>query len=718
MTVTGDQLEESVTDRVALHYDSRPMKLCGWAAPEAADLAADELILSLMAGDVLLGTLRREISRPDVDEHLGYAGPPPGFSIADFGLAAFARMTGLRDLAIAAAGEHVSSSRRALPPVENGDISYDPLGSRGGALKTLKLTDLWLESNRDLSLRFDGSEHSVQAVDAYQCTPGGEPMLINLAADQAIGGMLSIARVTLLNPFLPLLLIFKGDDGSIDAIDVIPFPSLARGGQHEAERLILGDGGDDLGDTASVSAALLPELLASGERQAGGIATVMLDPAVHTGLEPGLNDDLLGWISGFLGVSVQPSRRDGGNAPAFIADRLARHAPAIERTGHTLHLPADCIPSISALVHGLPTGLAAQTVTGGMAVAEWNRHGRIWSVWQPPLGRWLDGLQAGASRQFVPTIEIRSEEGHGTDRALSLEWPLALALRDRPARISHQAPFELSADLPLPLLCNGALPAGAGLSALILCDRADMSVFALLESLARQESVGVIDVVVSRPTAKPDPKLSEALASLFPDRHRIVPQPASMGRLDRIKAVRETLEYEQVLIVDAGTILPDPRTLATLLPMLDVPDVATVGCLVRTAHGKAVSLSAGYAPTSIDLRGVPALSFSTIDSTAFRQPATYCVVANTTAALVTTKETLRDLDAHGSSALRPEVDDLLLGIQLIEGCKLNVCTTLVSVYSEKTPVNATGLGVSVPFRLSPDVFARIMASATIVQTLR
>lgn len=717
VTPIDDQRETDPPHDVRLQYDTRRMKLSGWAAPEVADHAADELILSLMAGDILLGTLRRKVPRPYVDAHLGYAGPPSGFSVSDFGLAAFARATGFRNLAIATGGRTVARARHPVPLIDRGHEQFDPFGSRGGGISGTKLTDVWLETSRDLSLRFEGIDES-KVIDAYQCTPGADPIMVNLAANLPIGGLLSVAKVKLLNPFLPLLLVFKGVDETIDGIDIIPFPTLVRGGLHEAERLIAGDGSDDLTDTATVSGTLLHALLARSERR-DGVARIVLDPAIHTGLEPVLNDDVLGWIGDFLEVSIRLSPPDGASLPGFIADKLARHAPTTDRLGHSLHLPADCIPTIAALVNGYPAGLAAQTVTGGMAVAEWTRHGRIWSIWQPSMGDWFEGLQGNAGRQFAPALEVPEDAISIPDgKPLALAWPLAIAIRAKSTRIGQQTPFEMAAEVALPLLRNGALPSGAGISALILCDRSDQSVLSLLESLARQQSVGIIDVIVSRTTAKHDPQLSEALAALFPDRYRLVAQPAAMGRLDRIKAVSETFAKEQVLILDAATILPDPRTIATLLPMLDAPDVATVGCLVRAAMGKPVSMSAGYSPTAVDFRAVPALSFRAIDPVALRQPATYAVIANTTAALITTRELLRDILTHGSVALRPDIDDLLLGLQIVDQGGHNLCTTLVSVYSDREPAKATDLALSIPYRLSIEALGRIMTSTTIVQMIR
>jgi hypothetical protein len=716
MTTTVQTAEAKAPDAIGMHFDSRPMKLGGWAAPFAAERAARGLTLALMAGDMLIGTLRRDVARPDVDGHLGYSGPPCGFSVPDFGLAAFAHVTGLRDLAVVARDGDSPGARTPLPIPDAADLRVDPLGSRGIAIKGLKLTDLWLDSSRDLSLRFEASEQFAGSVTFFQCTTGDDRMLVALGAGQVIGGLVSVASAKLINPFLPVLLVFKSIDGAIEGIDVVPFPSLVRGGLHEAERLLTGNGGDDLADSASVSATLLHALIQCGERQ-DCVGRIALDPAIHTGLEPILNDELLAWIGDFLGVSIDAG--SPGELPDFVAERLRRHVGRAGASRHGLRLPADCIPTIAALVNRLPAGLAAQEVSGGMAVAEWNRHGRVWSVWQPPMAGQFAGLQGKGAVQVAASLDVQgTPAGEKPGAAPALSWPLAIALRDMATRVTQDGPFEAAAEVALPLLRNGALPGDAGVSALILCDRADQSVLALLESLARQEMVGAIDVTVSRPTAKPDPELAQALVTLFPDRHRVVAQAPGLGHLERITAIADRLPGDQIVILDGNTILADKRTLATLLPMLDAPGVVSAGCMVRAASGKTGIVSAGYSPRGFDLRGVPALSFGSIDPAALRGACTYAVAANSSAAIVTTKNVLSALDSRGSTAARPDIDDVLLGLQIIARGGINLCTTLVSCYSERASGRATDLAVSLPYRLSMDVIADIMASTTIVQTVR
>lgn len=703
---------------VEFHLDTVPMKLCGWAASTIADRANDELILSLMMGSVLLGNLRRDRPRPDVDKHLGYGGPAAGFGIADFGLAAFARVHGIDDIAIVISGSGVSKKRHQLPLDDTRVGEIDPLGIRRGLRKTVRLADLWLENDRTLNLRFDDKGKQTLWLDAYQCGPGPQQRLIKVAAERAITGPVSLATITLLNPFLPLLLVIKGEDHAVEAIDIVPFPSLARGGLHLSERLLAGHGGDDLGDTATVSAELLGALIRRTNGPTGYVTTIELDPQVHTGLEPMLNDDLLSWVGAHLGIRTRISVPEGrGKVPDFIRAALARHAPKRAKSGHSLYMPADCIPTIAALVNRLPVEAAEQTLTGGMAVVEWNRHGRIWSVWQPPLGDWLEGLQLNASRRSSPMLSVKAG-ARASGMVVNLDWPLALALQDRATRKAIESPFETASELELPLLRNGAMPSAAAVCVVVLFGPEGRSPLPLLESLARQLAVGPIEVIVCLPQGRDRTAVIDALSTLFPGRHVVSTQPSARGRLEQIINVRDLLAHEEVFIFDAATLLPDSRTLATLLPMLSAPDVMTAGCLLRNAQGKPSPVCAGYAPTGISLRATPAFTFGAIDPAALRQPATYPVVANSIAAMVARRSFLQDIVAFGSTSLRPEVDDVLLGIQAIERGGKNLCTSIVSAYSDSPSAGTPRLGVSLPYRLSPEVIGRIASSTTIVQKIR
>jgi hypothetical protein len=148
--------------------------------------------------------------------------------------------------------------------------------------------------------------------------------------------------------------------------------------------------------------------------------------------------------------------------------------------------------------------------------------------------------------------------------------------------------------------------------------------------------------------------------------------------------------------------------------MLDVPGVATAGCLLRAATEKMTPISAGYSLTQIDLLSAPAMGFAPIDPSVWRGPSTYPVVANSTELLMIRRELLATLSSAGSTAIRPETDDLLLGMHCIGMGSFNVCTTVVSAYSEALPRSSQAT-ISTPYRMTVDELARLAETSTLVQ---
>jgi hypothetical protein len=711
----GAASKRAAGNRVMFNRDSAPLKLSGWAAP-VADAGA-ELALSLMAGSVRLGTLRRDRKRPDVDKFLGYEGPPAGFRIDDFGLAAFAEITGFSDFAIEVSQDDGAPARHPLLLGDGSDVA-EPLGSRRGIRKSVRLADLWFDAHRKLTLRFEGAETTARRVDAYQCIPGGEPMLIQVGPAKSVGGAIFTATFTLPNPFLPVLLLFSGEDGALDAIDLLPFPSLVRGGRHAAERLITGNGGDEVGEAASVSAKLLQRLRHRAGNRANHVSTVEIDSAVATGLEPSVDEDMLAWLGDGLGLHLR-FESDRAGVPRFIAERANAHSKHT-KAGHKLQLPADAIPTIASLVSPCPAASEGQAVCGGFAVVDWNRHGRIWSVWQPPVAEWLNGFQFGKAARFAPILSLSGGEHDAQpDRPLAPDWPLAIIFRQQPTRIEGAMPLETSADLPLPLIRSGALPAAEPLSAIILFDERNSSPVALLESLARQEAIGPVQVTLCWPEGRDSAAASAALETLFGDRQLLLKLPPRSSAVEQLVAAREGVETADALILEADVLLSDPRTLATLLAMLAPQQVLTAGCLLRNGEGKAaVAIGAGYSLTGLDLRTTPTLAFDSIDPAVFRQPVTYPVVANSMAVMAVKASLLASLDPSGSIPFRREADELMLGVHAIQRDGINLCTTIVSAYSADGAAKRGVRPTSIPYQLSPQTVAAVAQSAIVVQRIR
>lgn len=717
ITKQTDQADNGTTQPACIAFcvDPGPHAICGWAGLNREEDTAEDVTLSLMIGTLTLGTIARNVPRPDVDAYLGVAGPSKGFSIADFGIRAFTRITGLDDPHLVAEAPNAAPSRQPLSEV---DKHFFPIATRTQLGNVLTLADIWLGSNRDVVLRFEGASDAVLAVDLYQCRAGAKPSLVKLAANQQVGGAIATVSARLLNPYLPILMVIKGHHGTIIATDIVPFPSLARGGAHAGERMIAGCGGDTMADMAAVSETLLNAFLRRPDHSGSHVTTIELDTAVHTGVEPILNGDLMSWLRLLFGIAVVLPKTDDTDSSqlAFIRERLLAYGTVATTPGSTLQLPADAIPTISALVHATPSDLAGQTIVGSAGIIEWGRDGAIWSVWMPPLGDWLDDFQPSGTKRSMPRLRVgKFPSANGSTAAL--DYPLALILRDKPTRMASVSPFEISDEMTLPLL-NSKVPPFP-LSVAILLGQGPTARLPLLESLARQQMNHDFDLVLCRSIGSDDHNEQAALEHLFPGRFSIVPVPGDPGRLEQIVAMRDALAEDHVLILDGATSLPDVRTIATLLTMLSNDQVATAGCLVRMTQAKQqANRLAGYVVAGLDLRTMPNLTFDAIDSAALLNPTTYPVVANCLSALITRRSILHDLLPHGSDSSRPEVDDMLLGLHALASGGLNLCTTVVSAYSDRPAVRNRQIALSLPYRLPSHVMDRILNAATVIQKIQ
>ncbi|AMK18932.1 hypothetical protein [Sphingobium sp. MI1205] len=700
---------------VELSIDPGNNRLRGWAAPSLAERADDPLSISLMLGPVCLGAIRRDVPRPDVEQHLGFLGPAVGFDFDDFGLRLFACLSRIDDICLSTAGPTVEAATHSLPPFEIGAMkTLTPLGLLKKSIGGIRLVDVWFESHRNLSFRFDGAGHTDGTIDFYQLAYSPTRSLIKVGSDLPLAGS-KIVTARLLNPFCPVLMVIKDSSGGIRAIDTLPFPSLVRNGWHAAERMLAGYGGDELGDAAELSRSYLAALAGRLIDPQNHVGKIMIDAAAYTGLERAIHEDLTNWLRCFLHAKVI---REGEKSEYILDESEARSCVDDDpQDSHILYLPADAIPTIAVMVNALPQGLEDQKVFGSMGVVEWQRHGRIWSVSFPALDGSLEALQPYGFQQPFPRLQLCSCEPVVSGSKLIPSWPLAVILREKPPRISNESAMEMAADIPR-LFETDYFTDTEELSVLILFDPVEVSPVPLLESLIRQ-GMGTLDITICHPADADESTLRDALNNLLPGQpHQIVPVPSNSSHVDQIIAARDHIAYDEVFIANASTILPDHRTLNALLTLLRHAGVATAGCLVREISAARSPISAGYSLVGLDLRATPALSFDRIDPIALRQPATFPVLANSLVALMTRRATLALLDRHDGSSLRPELDDLSLGLEAIEAGGINLCTTAVAVYADIAQPRHRQAAITLPYRLSLQTLSRIADMTTIIQKIR
>jgi hypothetical protein len=388
---------------------------------------------------------------------------------------------------------------------------------------------------------------------AYQVDPAsGDLALAGETVIPADGIALADAR--LLNPFRPLLLTVSAADGALLSAQLLPFPSLCRGGAHYAEACAAGaaDGPAALSRHAK---ALLDQRLA---QRAAGSAPVHVAVSVSgaTSAEPIFQRALRDWLGADMNVAL--SAADLPEDAAVAAHLSASLTTAVSPEGPPrLHLPADTIPSIAALV-----------------AAEWSPDPAPLCVvadetWEP---LWLIQPPSDQQRRQPGSIAFRAT----TPPADALLMQPLPAGRSAASIAGPAAHHDRSVTAVIP--CGGS---GPGLPE------------ALLESIRLQSCGADIDVTLVGSACN---DVQAALARLFPGRHTVIhAEPDAWNRSINRAAARSDSRF--LLILDPCALLHDPRTVKVLCALASSPGVATASCTaiaeIRTPEVRRLAFLAG-----------------------------------------------------------------------------------------------------------------------------
>ncbi|MEM8853729.1 MAG: hypothetical protein AAGD34_08515 [Pseudomonadota bacterium] len=305
----------------------------GWAhGPSAHEPIA------LLVGEHAVAAWPRTIPRPDADASVGDDREPKGFAIDLGAVEGFLALTSERyrpDALLTFAGQ-----RLPVKPQPTGR----PLATLGRAI-----ADAWLADSHRLRLRTDGAVSAVTAIQA------GTPLHIVGAEGPLREGIVSLP---LAQPAAPVLLVMETDAGPV--CDLLPFPSLLRGGLHEAETLAMAGGASGL---PHLSARLLAAASSRPRR-----LRYRLDITDATGAEP--------------------------NFRPAVAALLEMHA---ERTDGPadLTLAADMVPTLTSLCRG--------ACGGGMIAVDPQPGGERWLI-NAATSQDLDGVLPKGP-PAVPAIE-------------------------------------------------------------------------------------------------------------------------------------------------------------------------------------------------------------------------------------------------------------------------------------------------------------------------
>jgi hypothetical protein len=255
---------------------------------------------------------------------------------------------------------------------------------------------------------------------------------------------------------------------------------------------------------------------------------------------------------------------------------------------------------------------------------------------------------------------------------------------------------------------------------------------ASLDSIARQEGLGLVQMILCLPADTP-PAVRALLAARTASRLGLPgaalvlllpPGPPDLGLI----AARAL--HEAILILSDQTVLHDPRTLSTLAAMLAADSaIASAACLllreVQVRRGTALVPvlepgPAGVFPAQLSFLGAPHLVVTEPDCLAILPNATYPVLANGLDLMLVARAAIRATSAtiapavHGTSAI-----DLRFGLAALEAGWTHLCTTAITATSlrpalpprdEMDPMGAAWR----PGPCLSDILARVTTLARVV----
>lgn len=600
------------------------------------------------------------------------------------------------------------------------------------------IVDLWYAHRMQLRLRFcnEAADGSALAWRAFQYDPFQKTT--RMLCDATVGlHPVEFVDMPLASALFPVLLTATDADGRLIDADLLPFPSLCRGGLHYSELCVASGRSSHPADLKILSAKLLSEFL---ERDSSSsprsIAGIEIDLHGASGTEPIFSPDLRAWLRIVMEVDVGVYDRDAptvttGRAylarmledgvPARRAESRSRQADGAEGGICRLVLPADSIPSLGALVSRRPqAGPGVPVTLGSFAVASSASHKPQWVVWAPPLGRHLAELQSPYAPLSFPML-VREPTGGIVDTRPASDGPrtlLSIALREARETAPSALVMPIALDMDEPLLPRRRTSERSAdpISVLVAVSGEFPSEFAVfLESLAAQSVSAAIRViaVVDLEAGERREAAERALRRFFRSAHVILDGERGATRHHQVGVAANSAASGYLMTAHESLILPDPRTVETLRDIAG-DDVGSSSCILLkdATVGKStrpVFHSGGiFFDDGEDLRASPA--FSEMATEAVFPLGTYPVAANRSELFLVRKSVWQAVGGFRPDSPLPDAD---YGVRAAGLGYLSFCTSLVSAGLQGKDVRPKPRHPQADLQTLPN----LAASAVIVRAL-
>jgi glycosyltransferase involved in cell wall biosynthesis/GT2 family glycosyltransferase len=701
-----------------------------WSPNESSHKASEVRRVELRCGNISLGYCTRTIHRADVDEHLDDRRGKKGFSLPGLNLNIFWRLLrqnpGLLPTAV------FGSKSLPLDGVTFQDRSAFTALRRSRDDDSWQIADIWWGNSRLLKLRtkYDSGPPARATLNftrlrIYQPIESDEGQLELRQVDEieTDSKKAAVIAIGVVSPIMPLLLVGCDDENEIAFTDLVPFPSLLRGGFHESEVAALGSAGGTLEDLVELSNSYVIETIEcdSGEYAVGQIC---IDLTSATGAEPIFDPAVAFWLTHGLGIPLRcdvagTSFADlDGALSSYAAEHFARYEPSYPRGGRgRLILPAGAIPTIASVV-SRRLCVPAERQPGAHIVVEAATSKRRWLLTYPGVTSSQHNIFVRYAANHAPVLTA-IEDSNFDSPAPGV--PLAILYRDIGGARPVEKLFPVPKDKPKIILQDKA---SAHLISIILFLRnPEDANEAVLASIAGQNTTAdcEIVVVINKRNNYGLQQLRRRIDELTPAHFKIVDIEDAVNRSAALNRAAVVAAGDAFLVVDSSVVLHDYRTAETLAALAMCDGVGTVGCMLLQQSPPAYSppafKSAGYFPGRVDFSVAPHLALTEYDCSDILPNAIYPVAANSSFCFAIASDRWKEVGGLDDKHFRDLHAEIDLAARLVVAGKINLCTTLLSAYIGDPPARKRLCDVDSVARLDFWRLAEAMKASTTIRTL-
>jgi hypothetical protein len=600
---------------------------------------------------------------------------------------------------------------------------------------TMAISDIWCPADGIIRIRAganDSGRNSTLkpiAVRAFQADLS-DPTRVRLVGEGVVGYDPSFVDLILDNAFSPVLLAATTPDGVLIELGLLPFPSLARGGAHSGEVQAISERRNLFEDFCALSDGLLRELFGWDERVDAPSEVVSslkyrVDDALGT--EQIFSAPVREWLLAIFGVRVEGvagETDDGGYLTSVLASREGVRRPLIKRSrersrGEVLNLPADALPTLSALVsRRMDRPAAGESLIGPYIVADRVTGRARWLVSVPGSLSALFELQPASGPISFPTLEApESQDNRLAARQTQLPLAIQFPIISSPSMAAQLTPKAPDAAGPILRGTDNDRPSPQ-ITILLFGAEQESSRNAVM-AVARQASSDIVDLVA----LSADERLpcSGELKGQFPGRFLTITASGNMA-IDIAEAMKRTAG-DNVLLLDSSTILHDRRTLETLSTLLAQDKVASAGCgiLREIQMQKGGSLlqteAAGYFPVAVSLATAPRLVLGQPDVFSALPSATYPVIANDFACTLVRREVLLEYASDERYLFAGQHFPVQFALATLRDGWRHLCTTGVRATAAGHRLNPEELDPLGIHFVEPGNWQDLLKNVTVVQEL-